>query len=83
MFKAHLLVERVAGVINEWLEADGAPAAGIIVYAYQTDATGIYPRGSTRHGRLRGWVRTDEAGRYRFDTIRPGAYTQKIAYATK
>lgn len=50
------------------------PAAGIVVYAYQTDATGIYPPSTTRHGRLRGWVRTDAAGRYRFDTIRPGGY---------
>ena len=47
---------------------------GIIVYAYQTDAQGIYPKGSTRHGRLRGWARTDAAGHYRFETIRPAAY---------
>lgn len=53
---------------------DGKPAAGIVVYAYQTDRGGIYPQGSTRHGRLRGWVRTDSEGRYRFDTIRPGGY---------
>jgi protocatechuate 3,4-dioxygenase beta subunit len=53
---------------------DGEPAPGIIVYAYQTDATGIYPEAPTRHGRLRGWARTDGAGRYDFDTIRPGAY---------
>jgi protocatechuate 3,4-dioxygenase beta subunit len=52
----------------------GKPAADVIVYAYHTDATGIYPTGSTRHGRLRGWARTDLAGHYRFDTIRPGAY---------
>lgn len=54
--------------------ADGRPAPGIIVYAYHTDATGIYPRAATRHGRLRGWARTDDQGRYAFDTIRPGAY---------
>ena len=52
----------------------GKPAAGVIVYAYHTDTTGIYPTGPTRHGRLRGWARTDPAGHYRFDTIRPGAY---------
>lgn len=54
--------------------ATGAPAPGIIVYAYHTDAGGIYPRAGTRHGRLRGWARTDASGSYRFDTIRPGAY---------
>ena len=54
--------------------ADGAPAEGIIVYAYHTDAGGVYPAGTTRHGRLRGWARTDPKGRYRFETIRPGAY---------
>jgi protocatechuate 3,4-dioxygenase beta subunit len=53
---------------------DHAPAAGIIVYAYHTDSNGVYPRGTTRHGRLRGWARTDENGNYRFDTIRPGSY---------
>ena len=55
-------------------DADGSPAPGIIVYAYQTDANGIYPRGPTGHGRLRGWAKTDADGRYRFTTIRPGAY---------
>ena len=29
---------------------------------------------AARHGRLRGWARTDASGRYAFDTIRPGAY---------
>jgi protocatechuate 3,4-dioxygenase beta subunit len=62
---------------------DGRTAAGIIVYAYHTNAAGLYPvspaseseeAGSHRHGALRGWARTDEAGRYRFDSIRPGGY---------
>lgn len=62
---------RITGVVRD---RDKKPVAGIIVYAYQTDASGIYPSSTTRHGRLRGWVKTDEAGRYRFDTIRPGGY---------
>ncbi len=60
---------------------DGAAAAGTIVYAYHTNAEGIYPsderlRGQAayRHGMLRGWVKTDEDGRYRFDTVRPAGY---------
>ena len=62
---------RIEGVVKD---RAGRPAAGIIVYAYQTDAGGLYPSGSNRHGRLKGWVRTDANGRYRFDTIRPGGY---------
>ena len=60
--------------------AAGAVASGVIIYAYQTDAGGLYPpapslRGAAaRHGRLRGWARTDAAGRYRFLTVRPGGY---------
>jgi len=59
----------------------GKPTAGVIVYAYQTDAQGIYPgaergRGKTgaRHGLLRAWARTDKEGHYQFDSIRPASY---------
>jgi protocatechuate 3,4-dioxygenase beta subunit len=62
---------RVVGVVRD---QKNWPIAGIIVYAYQTDANGIYPKGTTPHGRLRGWAKTDEQGNYGFDTIRPGGY---------
>lgn len=58
----------------------GQVRAGVIVYAYHTDATGIYPTGAglsgsaARHGRLRAWAKTDASGRYAFDTIRPAGY---------
>jgi protocatechuate 3,4-dioxygenase beta subunit len=62
-------------------DGDGRPAPGIIVYAYHTDDRGVYPPDERareiwgrRHGRLRAWVRTDGAGRYRFETIRPAGY---------
>ena len=59
-------------------DAAGAPAAGIIVYAYHTDAKGLYPpdprHPRVRHGRLRGFARTDARGRFRFTTIRPASY---------
>ncbi len=58
---------------------DGSPAGGIVVYAYQTDAGGVYPRGATRHGALRGWARTDAQGRYAFESIRPGSYPDSEA----
>jgi protocatechuate 3,4-dioxygenase beta subunit len=53
---------------------DGTPAPGVVVYAYHTNARGIYPPAATGHGRLRGWAITDPAGQYRFETIRPAAY---------
>jgi protocatechuate 3,4-dioxygenase beta subunit len=61
--------------------ADGKARAGVIVYAYQTNAAGIYPTTglpadapARRHGTLRGWTRTDANGGYAFDTIRPAGY---------
>lgn len=63
------------------VDAAGRPVAGVVLYAHQTDATGVYPRAiatrdgpARRHGRLRAWVTTDADGRYAFDTIRPGRY---------
>jgi protocatechuate 3,4-dioxygenase beta subunit len=64
----------------------GTPVAGVIVYAYHTDARGIYrpvedaPGASARrHGQLRGWAVTDSVGRYQFVTIRPGHYPERNA----
>lgn len=60
--------------------AAGKPVPGVIVYAYQTDRGGVYPRDprlsgeAARHGRLRGWAVSDAQGRYSFRTIRPGGY---------
>jgi protocatechuate 3,4-dioxygenase beta subunit len=56
--------------------ADGkTPAPGIVVYAYQTDARGLYtPDGRPGVPRLHGWMRTDDRGRYEFRTIRPASY---------
>lgn len=65
------------------LDADGRPVSGVIVYAYHTDARGVYPRdgrlsgAAMRHGRLRGWAETDQDGRYVFNTIRPASYPSR------
>ena len=59
---------------------DGTPAAGVLLYAYHTDAGGVYPKrgnetgNGRRHGYLRGWLRTGIDGRYRIETIKPGSY---------
>lgn len=63
------------------LDRNGRPRPGIVVYAYQTNAKGVYPESpavrdpeTRRQGTLRGWAKTDASGRYAFDTIRPGSY---------
>ncbi|MGQ0798776.1 MAG: dioxygenase family protein [Pseudomarimonas sp.] len=69
---------RVSGQV---FGADGKPRAGVVIYAYQTNAAGVYPRSANpsgqaadRHGALRAWVQTDADGVYRFATIRPASY---------
>ena len=69
---------RIEGVVMNQAQQ---PIAGVVVYAYQTNQRGIYPtdervrgKASHRHGTLRAWAITDAAGRYTFETIRPGAY---------
>jgi len=63
------------------LAADGfTPVEGVVIYAHHTNAAGLYANGTTettwsrRHGRLRGWVRSDARGLYAFDTIKPAPY---------
>lgn len=52
------------------------PLAGITLYVYQTDATGVYTTsgGENRGTRIRGVMRTNAQGRYEFRTIKPGSY---------
>lgn len=68
----------VSGVIYQ---PDGkTPAPGVILYLYHTDANGIYSPapnttgGARRHGHLRGWIKTNADGAYKFLTIRPASY---------
>lgn len=72
---------RIEGTVYD---GEGNPAPGVIVYAYQTNAEGVYPpneafegKAAYRHGLLRGWAITDDEGRYRFDTIRPASYPDR------
>lgn len=61
-------------------QKDGkTPAAGVILYVYHTDVKGEYKPSLTqtharRHGHLRGWMKTDAQGHYKFNSIRPAAY---------
>jgi protocatechuate 3,4-dioxygenase beta subunit len=66
-------------------KTDGSPAANVIIYVYHTDQTGIYPtKGNEkgwgkRHGYIRGWMKTNEKGEYKFFTLRPAAYPGREA----
>jgi len=63
---------RISGVV---VGPDGVtPQAGAIVFAYHTDDSGVYRDRPGQPWRLRGWVETDAAGRFEFETIRPGPY---------
>lgn len=59
------------------------PAPGIIIYYWHTDNNGYYspvagmdPQ-TKRHGYIRGWIKTDESGRYTLYTIRPAPYPKE------
>lgn len=62
-------------------QQDGeTPAEGVLIYVYHTNAQGVYPKrgdetgSGALHGYLRGWMKTDLKGQYRFETIRPAPY---------
>ena len=69
--KGELIV--ISGTIYK---SDGKTvAANTLIYLYHTDVHGIYGRdGQHRHGRHRGWMLTDERGRYEFESILPASY---------
>lgn len=68
----------ITGIIYR---VDGkTPAPGVILYVYHTDARGLYSPAqdeagpARRHGHLRGWMKTNERGEYKFISIRPAPY---------
>lgn len=55
------------------------PAGGVVLYIYHTDAHGLYSSAkdqvhAKRHGHLRGWVKTNEQGQFKINSIRPAPY---------
>jgi len=56
------------------------PAPNTLLYYWQTDTEGYYARDTKTHpkakvhGRIRGWVKTDENGKYSIYTVRPAPY---------
>ena len=68
----------ISGII---FQQDGVtPAPNVILYVYHTNAKGYYEpsKGQTgcarRNGHLRGWMKTNAKGEYKFHTIRPAPY---------
>ncbi len=68
-------------VTGKIYKRDGkTPAGDVIVYIYHTNRKGIYQTTgdesgwAKRHGRIRGWIKTDDSGAYTFYTFRPAAY---------
>jgi len=71
----------ISGVIYQ---RDGrTPASNVVLYVYHTDARGLYSPApdatgaGRRHGHLRGWMKTNERGEYRFTSIRPAQYPSR------
>jgi protocatechuate 3,4-dioxygenase beta subunit len=62
---------RVDGVVRD---AAGMPVTDALVYAYHTDARGIYSEQGSDAPRIFGYMRTDANGRFAFNTIRPASY---------
>ena len=67
-------------------QVDGkTPAKNVILYIYHTDQKGVYPqRGNEtgwakRHGYLRGWIKTNADGKYKFYTLRLASYPNSRA----
>lgn len=68
-------------VTGKVFQPDGkTPAPGVVVYYWHTDNKGLYssdsqtPEKAKIHGKLRGWVKSDENGYYKIKTSRPAAY---------
>jgi protocatechuate 3,4-dioxygenase beta subunit len=63
------------------------PAPNVIIYYWQTDEKGYYsPRKgmdkkAEKHGYIRGWVKTNDKGKYSIYTIRPAPYPNRDSHA--
>ncbi len=68
----------ISGTI--YLSDEKTPAPNVVLYVYHTDQTGHYTPSKDqagagrRHGNIRGWMRTNAKGEYKFYTLRPAAY---------
>jgi len=70
----------VSGIVYK---SDGkTPAPGVIIYIYHTNQQGKYrvtgneTGWAKRHGSIRGWMKTNAQGQYKFYTVRPASYSK-------
>jgi protocatechuate 3,4-dioxygenase beta subunit len=68
----------ISGIIYK---VDGkTPAPGVVLYVYHTDQNGHYSKKGNekgwgqRHGYIRGWMKTNNKGEYKFFTLKPAPY---------
>lgn len=68
----------ISGIIYQ---KDGkTPAKDVVMYIYHTDQAGLYSKKvnetgwGKRHGYIRGWIKTDANGFYKFYTLIPASY---------
>lgn len=68
-------------ITGKVFQLDGkTPAPNVIIYYWHTDDAGLYssnsetPKEAVKHGKLRGWIKSDENGDYKIKTSRPAAY---------
>ena len=73
----------ISGVIYK---ADGKiPAPGVVLFIYHTGQNGKYTNKfnekgwARRQGYIRGWMKTNEKGQYRFYTLKPASYPNSTA----
>ncbi|TMM57892.1 intradiol ring-cleavage dioxygenase [Maribacter algarum] len=73
--------EKKIEITGTVFKSDGkTPAKNVILYFYQTNRNGIYepsenPVGwERRHGKYRGWVKTESDGKFSYYSFRPAAY---------
>jgi len=66
-------------IVAAVLDVSCAPARGATVHLWHTDAAGRYGTAAQECCYYDGTVRTDQNGRFRIDTIRPGQYAQSNA----
>lgn len=68
----------ISGTI--FLQDGKTPARDVILYVYHTDQNGLYSKKGNeegwgkRHGYIRGWMKTDINGFYKFYTLVPASY---------
>ena len=68
----------ISGIVYQ---ADGkTPAKDVVLYIYHTDQSGKYSNKNNekgdagRHGYIKGWIKTNEKGAYKFYTLKPASY---------